>query len=1094
MMNISTISKQILLLTILILIYIFPVIAQDDANFDNTFGMIFPAIPPELLLSDVLTSDDGFDNFFIGIDRAEPHISANINTPTEYFTAFNTNGTHYTYDGHDWFTQIPPFGTDVRGDPCTAYDSLGNLYYETMYGDPGIVGCKVIVSTDNGATWSPAVTSIAGNDKNWIAADQTAGPYANHVYTTMTQGSGHAVARSTDFGQTWSQTGFFSSSPRPGAMVAVGPNTIGGDIPGGAVYVVTNHTSTFAPLYSFYLSTNGGANWVLKSTQQFANYVGTDVNGRHSVENMRTRPYPFITADNSYGSFRGRLYLVYASNNPVGNGNKPDIYCRFSDDQGVTWSSPVTVNDDPNSTANHQWMPATWCDKETGRLYIKWFDTRNVPSSDSAEVYASYSDDGGITWVQNQNLSTSKFKIDCSTCGGGGTPRYQGDYDAITSNKITSMSVWSDFRNGAFGSYVAYFPDYAMTISPSVDTMRTTDSLEITINIPAVKLYDKSVKFSAEVNPAANFSFSFPQGDSLTSFPDSISMTIYANNVANDTYSVTISGRGPNETPVHKRTVTILATEPTTTVVQPNGGEELIVGTRYPVTWEKIFVDTVKLEYSTDGGSSWNLITENAISSTSPIIHPKKIIDPNYFSDEIENTWQYDWTVPNTISSDCLLRASDKNNPLVFDVSDASFSIISAPSPLWRLQNSGIDSTILCVDIVDTLLAWAGTKGGTVLKTTDGGINWNIASSSLGGDVYSIAAIDNQRAIVIVNSPGSTRIRRTVSFGVSWGTVYEDTSPGAFLNAIHMFDEENGYAVGDPVNGEWILLNTSDVGATWNSAASINQVGVESGWSNSMDWIGDQYGWFGTDDGRVYLTTDGGNAWQSSQTSFTNSIAIAFNDDQNGVAGGDGTDITTDGGISWTVSPNQIPGTTFSGTSIKESPGRWYFVSGNEVYKSYNGESFTLDYNQANIFQHIKIKVVAAGDNNWVCGYAVGDNGTIAKYTEPFTITNVKNNSTILPQEFTLKQNYPNPFNPSTTIEFSLPVNANVKIVIYNLLGQEVATILNETRNAGNHSIVWNSTNSESYQLSSGIYFYEINAEGIDGKNFHEFRKMVLIK
>ncbi len=116
----------------------------------------------------------------------------------------------------------------MRGDPVTAYDSLGNLYYENMYGSAGILGCKVIVSTDNGATWSPSVTSISGNDKNWIAADQTAGPYANYVYTTMTQGSGHAVARSTDLGQTWAQTGFFSSSPRPGAMVAVGPNTIGG--------------------------------------------------------------------------------------------------------------------------------------------------------------------------------------------------------------------------------------------------------------------------------------------------------------------------------------------------------------------------------------------------------------------------------------------------------------------------------------------------------------------------------------------------------------------------------------------------------------------------------------------------------------------------------------------------------------------------------------------------------------------------------------------------------------------------------------------------------------------------------------------------
>jgi len=530
-------------------------------------------------------------------------------------------------------------------------------------------------------------------------------------------------------------------------------------------------------------------------------------------------------------------------------------------------------------------------------------------------------------------------------------------------------------------------------------------------------------------------------------------------------------------------------------VLQPNGSEELIVGTQYPITWEKIFIDTVKLEYTTDGGATWILITESAFRTALPVIHPKRNLKTTEFVDGIENSWQYDWIVPNTISNDCLLRASDKNDPSVFDVSDGTFSIISAPSPIWRLQTSGADSTILCVDIVDTLLAWAGTEGGKVLKTTDGGVTWNVASSSLGGDVYSIAAIDNQKAIVIVNLPGVTRIRRTVSFGVSWGTVYEDTSPGAFLNAIHMFDEDNGFVVGDPVNSEWILLQTSDAGANWSSASSLTQNGSETGWSNSMDWVGDQHGWFGTDNGQVYRTTDNGNTWTSSQTSFTNSIAVAFTDEQTGIASGDGTDRTSDGGTTWTVSPNQVPGTTFSGTAIKGTAGRWYFISGSEVYKSYNhGDSFSLDYSQANVLQHIKMKVVPAGDNDWICGYAVGDNGTIAKYIEPYIVTNIGTDPYLVPEKFALQQNYPNPFNPTTTIRFSLPVNSDVKLVVYNMLGQEVATLLNEQRSAGTHSIVWNSSNTNGVILSSGIYFYELKANGINGGNFQEIRKMVLLK
>jgi hypothetical protein len=473
-------------------------------------------------------------------------------------------------------------------------------------------------------------------------------------------------------------------------MVAVGPNTIGTDIPGGAVYVVTNSGATFSPTYSFYVSTDGGATFTLKSTQIFANYVGTNVNGRHSVENMRTRPYPFIAADNSYYTYRGRLYLVYASNTPSGNGNKPDIFCRYSTNQGTSWSAAVIINDDQNTIANHQWMPAIWCDKETGRLYAKWFDTRNVPTSDSAEVYASYSDDGGVTWVENQKISTAKFKIDCSSCGGGGTPRYQGDYDAITSNSITSLSVWSDFRFNSFGSFVAYFPDFAMTISSSSDTIKPDGSADVIVKVPAVKLYNRSVKFSAESFPPANFLFEFPSGDSLNAFPDSLIVRINANNVPDDQYTIRIYGKGPNGTPVHSRDFQLLVTNPSTKVLQPNGGDVLYVGTSYPIKWEKIFVDLVKLEYSTDGGSSWSLIADGVDQNNFP--------EGNSDSPLIVN--QYDWVIPNQLSGTCLVRITDNLNPAVFDVSDSTFNIETGPQPGWILQSSGSTSAILCIDLI----------------------------------------------------------------------------------------------------------------------------------------------------------------------------------------------------------------------------------------------------------------------------------------------------------------------------------------------------------------------------------------------------------
>ena len=533
----------------------------DNPRVDRLPQEVINSYVPDVYTTDVITVD-GFDNFNLGVDFAEPHMSVNPTDPLEYFNAFNINTAHRTYDGHDWLTSSPSFGTTVQGDPVTAYDSLGNLYYMQMYGQ--ISGARVIRSTDNGQTWSSAVNAVTGGDKCWMAADQTAGPFANYVYATMTNTSftGHNFARSTDNGATFSPTFSTNSSPLPGAMVAVGPNVLGSDVPGGCVYFVTNEGNSFAATYRFYRSTDGGATFSLMSSQNFVGYVGTYVNGRNSVQNMRTRPYPFITADNSYGPYRGRLYLVYTTNSPAGSGNKPDIFCRYSDDQGATWSSQVLVNDDPNSENNNQWHPSTWCDKETGRLFIKWMDTRDTPTSDSAYIYASYSDDGGQTFAPNQRVSNVKMKINCSTCGGGGTPRYQGDYDAITSAGNISMGVWTDFRNGSFASYTGYFPDFAMLTYPQDNTVgNTNDQTDYTVEIPEVTLFDGEAMFTADIDPApitGSFDVTFDPGNTITSFPGSITMTIHTvGTVPNGTYTITVQGEGITGIPVHRREVTL---------------------------------------------------------------------------------------------------------------------------------------------------------------------------------------------------------------------------------------------------------------------------------------------------------------------------------------------------------------------------------------------------------------------------------------------------------------------------------------------------------------------------------------------------------
>ncbi|MFZ1280731.1 MAG: T9SS type A sorting domain-containing protein, partial [Ignavibacteriaceae bacterium] len=94
------------------------------------------------------------------------------------------------------------------------------------------------------------------------------------------------------------------------------------------------------------------------------------------------------------------------------------------------------------------------------------------------------------------------------------------------------------------------------------------------------------------------------------------------------------------------------------------------------------------------------------------------------------------------------------------------------------------------------------------------------------------------------------------------------------------------------------------------------------------------------------------------------------------------------------------------------------------------------------------------------------------------------------PKEYTLFQNYPNPFNPSTTIKFALPFDSNVRIAVYNLIGEQVEVIFDQVKEVGYHNISWNASS-----LASGVYIYTIEAKSLDGlQKFNSVKKMMLVK
>ncbi|MCP5061213.1 MAG: T9SS type A sorting domain-containing protein [Ignavibacteriae bacterium] len=99
-------------------------------------------------------------------------------------------------------------------------------------------------------------------------------------------------------------------------------------------------------------------------------------------------------------------------------------------------------------------------------------------------------------------------------------------------------------------------------------------------------------------------------------------------------------------------------------------------------------------------------------------------------------------------------------------------------------------------------------------------------------------------------------------------------------------------------------------------------------------------------------------------------------------------------------------------------------------------------------------------------------------------LTVVEDESLIIPIEYSLSQNYPNPFNPSTAIRYTIPSNEFVTLKIYNILGSEITTLVNQKQASGSYEVLFNTTD-----LPSGIYFYQISTS-----SFTQVKKMLLLK
>ncbi len=286
-----------------------------------------------------------------------------------------------------------------------------------------------------------------------------------------------------------------------------------------------------------------------------------------------------------------------------------------------------------------------------------------------------------------------------------------------------------------------------------------------------------------------------------------------------------------------------------------------------------------------------------------------------------------------------------------------------AAKPTLTRQSSGTERRLQAISPVDARVAWASGLGGTYALTVDGGQTWRAgvvpgADSLQFRDVH---AVDSSTAYLLSAGTGDgSRIYKTSDGGRHWVLKFVNHEPEAFFDCMAFWDESNGIAFSDAVDGRFPIIITTD-GENWNpipQAAVPAALPGEGGFAASGDCLvtfGDSAAWFGTgssDRARVFITGDRGNSWSAHDTPVVSGTgrgitALAFEDASRGLAVGgdinapdaysDNIAWTEDGGSTWTLAGRPA----FSGAIYGVAP-----IAGSRhsfVAVGPNGAAYTLD-------------------------------------------------------------------------------------------------------------------------------------------------------
>ncbi len=397
---------------------------------------------------------------------------------------------------------------------------------------------------------------------------------------------------------------------------------------------------------------------------------------------------------------------------------------------------------------------------------------------------------------------------------------------------------------------------------------------------------------------------------------------------------------------------------------------------------------------------------------------------------------------------------------------DISGTYYVARQKVYKSTNNGVSWTAISTDINGTsavtelaisesnpsvMLASSGSK---VFKSTDGGINWtNINNGLPNKSVSSIYIHPDDESFFIVSffGLGGSKIYTSDNSGSTWRSINGDL-PDTPVNDVFIYTEDNAHPN--------TYFAATDIGVFVTKDDGVNWIELAEGLPNTLVMH--------LDYSKLTHTLRAGTHGRGVYEAYINYyVPVELASFSASVSNGDVK-------LNWETSTE----TNNRGFEIerKLKNREWItigFVAGNGTSTerhSYTYKDKSLDRNYSGrILYRLKQMDLDGGYKYSNQVYADFD---------------------FIPDRVTLAQNYPNPFNPSTTIKYSIPVEANVKLAVYNSLGEKVTDLVNTVQSNGNYQVTWNAENS-----ASGIYFYRLEVSDMQNHSlFNDSRKIVLVK